>query len=189
MIEWARVRGPTPGAAPGQDPNRQVILERRKVEQLWTPWRMAYILSDKESGGCIFCEKPKSNEDHGFILHRGPATFTILNLYPYTIGHLMVIPYRHLAHFHDMSREERNEVGRRLRQAESILRRVAGAEYFHAGVNLGRAAGAGVDGHLHVHLVPRGTPPSWTGPEGSRETLPVAVEEIYRRLLPHFADL
>jgi ATP adenylyltransferase len=159
------------------------------VEQLWTPWRMPYILSDKEAGGCIFCRRTDGENEQGYILHRGPSTFTILNLYPYTIGHLMVIPYRHLPRFHALTTEERNEIAERLTQAEGILRRVAGARWFHSGINLGRAAGAGVDGHLHIHLVPRGTPAAWSGHADNPETLPVSVEEIFERLRPHFEGL
>lgn len=162
------------------------------MEQIWTPWRMPYILSNKEGPACIFCEKPKEAEDRGFILHRGKHVFVLLNLYPYTVGHLMVIPYRHLGRFRSLTPEERGEMGRRLRQAETILRQVAGAEWFHAGINLGRAAGAGVDGHLHVHVVPRGTPESWSTSRSlgtESEELPVPVEETYRRLLPHFSAL
>jgi ATP adenylyltransferase len=161
---------------------------------------MNYILSTKDAGECIFCEKPRQDGDQ-FILKRGPFTFVILNLYPYTVGHLMVIPYRHLPRLQALRAEERDEMALRLRQSEKILRQVAGARWFHAGINLGRAAGAGVDGHLHVHLVPRGTPDSWSCAEDpaagdSRGRLPeqtlglpVSCETIYRRLLPHFEAL
>jgi ATP adenylyltransferase len=145
---------------------------------------MRYIEQSKE-GDCIFCQKPREEGHHQHILRRGERTFTILNLYPYTVGHLMVVPYRHVPRLSGLTEEERRELGAELRRAEGILRRVAGARAFHAGMNLGRAAGAGVDGHLHVHLVPRDAPPEWRGaPDGER--LPVAVEEIFRRLRPHF---
>jgi ATP adenylyltransferase len=158
------------------------------MEEMWTPWRMGYILANKEEGGCVFCHRSKETEGHGFILERGPLTFTILNLYPYTVGHLMVIPFRHLPRLSALTRPEREEMALRLARAERILRRASGARWFHAGVNLGRAAGAGVDGHLHAHLVPRAVRPDWTqGPEG-KDGLPVAIEETYRRLLPYFAE-
>jgi ATP adenylyltransferase len=165
------------------------LAKGNAAEQLWTPWRMPYIVSDKDTGSCIFCRMLKGSQDHRHILHRGATTFTILNLYPYTVGHLMIIPYRHLGHFHILTPEERQEIALGLRRAENILRREAGAEWFHAGINLGRAAGAGVDGHLHVHLVPRATPASWSGESTLSERLPVAMDETYRRLLPHFAAL
>jgi ATP adenylyltransferase len=158
------------------------------MEEMWTPWRMRYILANKDEGGCVFCHRSKETKHHGFILSRGPLTFTILNLYPYAVGHLMVIPYRHLPRLNTLTPLEREELALRLAEAERILRRAAGASWFHAGVNLGRAAGAGVDGHLHAHLVPRGLRADWTqGPVGA-DGLPVAIEETYRRLLPWFAE-
>jgi len=147
---------------------------------------MSYILGDKDAAGCIFCHKGSDPSHHQFILRRGALTFTILNLYPYTVGHLMVIPYRHLSRLGALSAEERTEMARSLQQAEGILRRASGAHYFHVGINLGRAAGAGVEGHLHAHLVPRETRDDWSrGPAGP-DGLPVACEETYRRLRPHF---
>lgn len=158
------------------------------MEELWTPWRMRYILGHRTEQGCIFCLKAQDSSHHQFVLARGQTTFTVLNLYPYTVGHLMVIPYRHLARMSEMSDEERDEMARSLGRAEGILRRVAGAQWFHAGINLGRAAGAGVEGHLHTHLVPRATSNEWRlGPAGP-EGLPVSCEETYARLLPHFSQ-
>jgi diadenosine tetraphosphate (Ap4A) HIT family hydrolase len=119
------------------------------------------------------------------VLHHGTTAFVILNLYPYTTGHLMIVPYRHLPRFHDLTGEERAELARLLRQSERILRAATGARRFHAGVNLGRAAGAGVEGHLHVHLVPRDAREEWAdAPDAEEPALP--VEEAFRRLAPHF---
>jgi ATP adenylyltransferase len=157
------------------------------MEELWTPWRMAYIVASRSESGCIFCRKPKEPGHHHYILHRGETTFTILNLYPYTEGHLMVIPYRHLPRLRALSAQEREEMALRLQQAESILRKAAGARWFHAGINLGRAAGAGVDGHLHAHLVPRGT--AWQNGSKEKEAPPVDLETTYDLLRPHFSAL
>ena len=156
------------------------------MEDLWTPWRMQYILANKDTTECIFCWKGRDDSHDQLILRHGRFTFTILNLYPYTVGHLMVIPYRHLPRLSALNPEERDELSRSLRQAERLLRAASGARYFHAGINLGRAAGAGVDGHLHAHLVPRDTRDDWSrGPAGP-EGLPVSCEETYARLLTHF---
>lgn len=120
-----------------------------------------------------------------FVLHHGATAFVILNLYPYTTGHLMIVPYRHLPRFHDLTREERAELAQLLRRSERILRAATGARRFHAGANLGRAAGAGVEGHLHVHLVPRDAREEWAdAPSAEEPALP--VEEAFRRLAPHF---
>ncbi len=159
------------------------------LEEMWTPWRMPYILENKEDRGCLFCERPRDSGDEGLILHRGPLTFTIMNLFPYAVGHLMVIPYRHVARWSALTADERNEIARRLRQAEGILRNAAGARWFHAGINLGRAAGAGVAGHLHVHLVPRGTSASWSNGAGDETTPPAPVRATYERLKGSFARL
>jgi ATP adenylyltransferase len=120
-----------------------------------------------------------------FVLHHGTTAFVILNLYPYTTGHLMVVPYRHLPRYCDLTGEERAELARLLRESERILRTVTGAHRFHAGINLGRAAGAGVEGHLHAHLVPRDARREWADPPLAEEPA-LPVEESFRRLAPHF---
>lgn len=155
------------------------------MEEMLTPWRMRYILSQGKEQGCIFCAGPADGTRERHILSRGRSCFTILNLYPYTVGHLMVIPYRHLARMAELQAEERDEIGRCLARAEMALRRAQGATVFHAGINLERPAGAGVQGHLHVHLVPRGRP-GQSPPEG--DDLPEPIEETYRRLKPWFED-
>ncbi|MFH1833812.1 MAG: HIT domain-containing protein [bacterium] len=162
------------------------------MDEIRTPWRMRYIASTSRKAACIFCppyaEPPRVQEagrEH-FILRHGATAFIILNLYPYTTGHLMVVPYRHLQRFGDLTGEERAELGRLLRESERILRAATGAHRFHAGINLGRAAGAGVEGHLHAHLVPRDTCGGWADATGAESpALPVA--EAFRRLAPHFA--
>lgn len=159
------------------------------MEELWTPWRMPYIAGTKRADECIFCPPPGPNPLDRHVVHRDAHTFTLMNLYPYTVGHLMVVPRRHIPRFAELTTPERAEIARGLDRAERILRRVLGAQHFHAGINLGRAAGAGVDGHLHVHLVPRGLPtvPSLRGNAPPDEEPPVAVDEVFARLLPYFS--
>lgn len=159
------------------------------MEEICTPWRMDFIRSNKSEGGCLFCRKAVETGHHEYILHRGPRTFTILNLYPYTVGHLMVIPYRHLPRCAALDAEELREVAVRLRQAEWILRTETGAGAFHVGINLGGAAGAGVEGHLHVHTVPRGMDPAWLGRPHPLPDQPMPIDEVYGRLLPRFRAL
>ncbi len=163
------------------------------TEEMRTPWRMRYITAATREAACIFCppfsapaENPESDRER-LMLHRGSAAFVILNLYPYRTGHLMVVPYRHLARFGELTREERAELALLLRECERILRRITGARRFHVGINLGRAAGAGVEGHLHAHLVPRDARAEWADPpDGEEPALP--VDEVYRRLAPYFAS-
>jgi ATP adenylyltransferase len=128
------------------------------MDKLWAPWRMEYILQEKPQG-CIFCDKPKENRDReNLILHRGKFCFVIMNFYPYNNGHLMVVPYRHTADLAGLSPEEQTEMMALLGSCSRILTQSMSAQGFNIGMNLGRVAGAGVDDHLHFHIVPR-----WNG--------------------------
>jgi ATP adenylyltransferase len=129
------------------------------TERLWAPWRLEYVASASEVAGCIFCEKPElGDDDEALIVHRGTHAYVLLNLYPYTSGHLMVAPYRHLAEPGDLDADERAELWELFDRSLAALRDVMSPHGFNAGINLGRVAGAGVEGHLHLHVVPR-----WNG--------------------------
>jgi len=128
------------------------------TERLWAPWRLEYVSGAAESDGCIFCEKPGQDDDAALIVHRGARAYVVLNLYPYTNGHLMVAPYRHLATPAELDADERADVWQLMADSIAALKVAMGPAGFNCGVNLGRAAGAGVEGHLHVHVVPR-----WNG--------------------------
>ena len=157
------------------------------MDEILTPWRMRYIAASAKEASCIFCPPPGENDRERYVLHRGATAFVILNLYPYTTGHLMVVPYRHLSRFRELVREERAEIARLLAASERILREATGARRFHAGINLGRAAGAGVEGHLHAHLVPRDARGVWADEAGADEPA-LPVEDAFRRLAPYFAE-
>jgi len=128
------------------------------TERLWAPWRLEYVSGAAESDGCIFCDKPGQNDDAALIVHRGTRAYVVLNLYPYTNGHLMVAPYRHLAMPDELDADERAEVWQLMADGIAALTAAMGPAGFNCGLNLGRPAGAGVEGHLHVHVVPR-----WSG--------------------------
>jgi ATP adenylyltransferase len=128
------------------------------TERLWAPWRLEYVSGAAESDGCIFCDKPGQDDDAALIVHRGTRAYVVLNLYPYTNGHLMVAPYRHLAAPDELDAEERAEFWQLMADGIAALTASMGPAGFNCGLNLGRAAGAGVEGHLHVHVVPR-----WNG--------------------------
>lgn len=130
------------------------------MKQLWAPWRIEYILdSQKQDDGCIFCNLPQNNDDKAnFILDRGEFCFTVMNLYPYNNGHLLIAPYRHIACFEEISSEENREIFEHLQKWTKIIKNKFKPHGFNLGMNLGRVAGAGVDSHLHYHLVPR-----WNG--------------------------
>jgi ATP adenylyltransferase len=130
-------------------------------KRLWTPHRMAYIRGENKPGGedgleqCPFCRIPGLSDADGLVVARGRAVFTVLNLYPYNSGHLMVCPYRHAADYTDLDEAETAELADHTKRAVQALRNVAGAQGFNVGMNLGAVAGAGIAAHLHQHVVPR----------------------------------
>ncbi|MCH7895299.1 MAG: HIT domain-containing protein [candidate division NC10 bacterium] len=154
---------------------------------LWAPWRMQYIVGPK-SNGCILCEKAKGDEDtKNLILARGPLTYVLMNIYPYNSGHLMIAPYRHLKSLEKLSPDETAEMIAWASKSERILREAFHAEGFNIGVNVGKVAGAGIDDHLHMHVVPR-----WNGDTnfmpvlGETKVIPEYLEETYAKLLPYY---
>ena len=128
------------------------------MEQIWAPWRRKFIESFTGEG-CIFCDLPAGKDDRKtLILYRGAEAFIIMNAYPYAAGHLMVVPFRHVARLSELTGSERHEIIDLTARCESALASAMKPEGFNAGFNLGRSAGAGVDKHLHCHIVPR-----WVG--------------------------
>ncbi len=156
---------------------------------LWAPWRMAYI-GGPRSDGCLLCDLPRENKDReSLILHRGPRTYVVMNRYPYNNGHLMIVPYRHCADLGEISSEDSLELMHESQRATRILRRLFGAEGFNVGMNLGRAAGAGIAEHVHVHVVPR-----WVGDTNfmpvlaDTKVMPDYLEATYEKLVPFFHE-
>ncbi|MFQ5602533.1 MAG: HIT domain-containing protein [bacterium] len=126
-----------------------------KTDILWAPWRMDYILADKVDE-CIFCSKTKEQDDqNNLILVRGEFNFVIMNKYPYNNGHLMVVPYRHTDSLETLNGDERLELMDMVSNSIKILRETIQPDGFNVGVNLGKVAGAGIDDHIHFHIVPR----------------------------------
>jgi ATP adenylyltransferase len=125
--------------------------------RLWTPHRMAYIKGDgkRTDGGCDLCDIPTMDDVEGLVVARGSAAYVVLNLYPYNSGHLMVVPYRHVADYVDLAGDETAEVADLTKAALRALRSASGAQGFNVGLNLGSVAGAGIAAHLHQHVVPR----------------------------------
>jgi len=125
------------------------------MERIWAPWRIEYIERAKE-GGCILCQKPRENNDEAnFILYRGQTNFIILNAFPYNPGHLMVAPYRHIANLQDLTDNEIKEHLDVVKRAVKLLTEVLKPVGFNIGLNIGKVAGAGIEYHLHTHIVPR----------------------------------
>lgn len=127
----------------------------KAMEQLWAPWRIQYIASPKGSG-CILCQKHRqNNDDANFILYRGQSNFIILNAFPYNPGHLMVVPYRHVANIEDLTSDESREHFNLVKKSLALLKEVLKPGGFNIGLNIGKIAGAGIEEHLHTHIVPR----------------------------------
>ena len=128
------------------------------MEYIWAPWRIEYIRKVNECG-CILCQKPGENNDEAnFILYRGHNNFVLLNIYPYNPGHLMIAPYQHTANLADLREREIIEHFNLIERSVELLKEVLNPTGFNIGLNLGRAAGAGIETHLHTHIVPR-----WNG--------------------------
>ncbi len=155
-----------------------------KMEHLWSPWRMEYIMNHESQADCIFCAallQPDNAEN--LIVTRGERVFVMMNRYPYTSGHIMVAPNQHQPSLELLDHESRVELLEVVSRGIEVLRAIYKPEGFNVGINIGAAAGAGVVGHVHVHIVPR-----WAGDTnfmsalaGTR-VLPEALEDTYRRL-------
>ncbi len=129
------------------------------MDYLWTPWRYRYVAEAKNQKGCVFCNAAAANQDEEWlIVQRGVQNFVILNRYPYTTGHVMVVPYAHTADFSGLDRETAGEMMLLSQRVQAAIEDAYHPDGFNLGMNLGHAAGAGIADHLHMHLVPR-----WTG--------------------------
>ena len=131
------------------------------AERLWAPWRFEYITTaDKpSSSGCIFVELPAQGDDReNLILYRGEKAFVIMNRFPYTNGHLMIAPYKHTGELEDLDDDELLEINQLLCSCSRWLKKAYAPEGFNVGINIGKAAGAGIPSHVHWHIVPR-----WSG--------------------------
>jgi ATP adenylyltransferase len=161
------------------------------MDRLWTPWRFDYISKVDKVRSCVFCEMlGESSDDKNFILHRGKSVFLVLNLFPYTSGHLLAVANRHISTLKESSKEELVEFISLARHCEEALRLEYSPNGFNIGFNVGRAAGAGIEQHLHMHILPR-----WVGDSnfvsviGETRVLPEELASTHRRLLPYFKNL
>jgi ATP adenylyltransferase len=164
------------------------------LDRLWTPHRLAYITgenkpADGTAGECPFCRIQDLDDEEGLVVHRGAATYVVLNLYPYSPGHLMVCPYRHVADYTELGDEETAEVAAFTKTAMRTVRQVSGAHGFNLGMNQGAVAGAGIAAHLHQHVVPR-----WGGDQnfmpiiGRTKTLAQLLGDTRRLLAGAWGD-
>lgn len=157
------------------------------MERLWAPWRMEYI-QDHQSARCIFCQAwEKADDPEKLALHKTPLSVVLMNKYPYSNGHLLVAPVRHVAELDFLAPEELADIFSAVALSTRILKNRISAEGFNIGINVGRTAGAGIVDHIHVHIVPR-----WHGDTNFMSVmndvrvLPEALEQTYNKLLPAF---
>lgn len=158
------------------------------MEIKWTPWRMAYIGSEKPAG-CVLCRIAGEDADQkNLVLYRGETCYALMNLYPYNTGHLMVAPYAHVADLVDLDAESAAELMGLAQVSLRVLRRALSPQGFNVGMNLGQVAGAGIADHLHLHIVPR-----WQGDTnfmpllGGTKLIPELLEHTYARLHQAFS--
>ena len=162
------------------------------MDRLWAPWRMKYIKEgiDKPELGCIFCTKPALSRDRdreNLILCRGVHAFVMMNAFPYNNGHLMVIPFQHTSSMDDIDAGVAAELWALLAKSRQALSKAFNPDGFNIGINLGRSAGAGIDTHLHVHIVPR-----WNGDVnfmpvfGETKVISQGLEDAYEALKGFF---
>ncbi len=160
---------------------------------LWAPWRMEYVLSPKDRSACIFCGVPSASDEERrarLVVHTTERAFVVLNRYPFTAGHLLVVPHRHVDSLEALDPADHDALFRLVRDSAAILRRAVRAEGLNVGINLGAVAGAGIAEHLHVHVVPR-----WGGDTNFMPVLadvrviPQALEDTRDHLIPFFQGL
>ena len=163
------------------------------METLWAPWRMEYILRDKGEGEepCIFCSRITQDKDkQNLILYRSSQSFVIMNRFPYNNGHLMVVPYRHCGDLLDLKEAEKNDLFALIQLSVKALNQVMQPHGFNIGMNIGKVAGAGVDDHLHFHIVPR-----WNGDTNfmpiisETKVVSEALDKTYDKMIIAFREI
>ena len=157
------------------------------MKTVWAPWRIEYITGEKEDG-CIFCTALAEQGD--LTLYRGETTMVMMNKFPYINGHLLAAPVRHISALDQLDREEMGDLLKTVEQSIGILKRAMAPDGFNVGLNLGKVAGAGVEEHLHFHIVPR-----WLGDVNALavfadvRVIPEHIKATYKNLKPYFNDL
>jgi ATP adenylyltransferase len=159
------------------------------MDHLWSPWRYQYVQKERTGGGCVFCLAAASEQDQdNLVVFRGRNNFVMLNLYPYSTGHLMVVPYQHVDNLQDATRETLEEMILLVRDAQRHLAGIYRAPGLNLGMNLGESAGAGIAEHIHMHVLPR-----WPGDTNFMTTvaetrvLPEDLASTWRKLSTAFA--
>lgn len=158
------------------------------MDFLFTPWRYAFVTGSHDTSTCLFCELPRAGKDEKtFIVHRDKHCFVILNAYPYTSGHVMVVPYQHVDQLQQLALEAAQEMMKLTQKLEGVLRELYDPEGLNLGMNLGKAAGAGIAGHIHMHVLPRWVADAnFISVIGETRILPEDLATTYRRIREKF---
>jgi len=153
------------------------------MDYLWTPWRYAFVSEAHKLEGCIFCKLPRLSDEQARIVHRGEHCFIVLNAYPYTSGHVMIVPFQHLDKLQSLSVPAAQEMMMRCKKTESVLRGLYHPEGVNLGMNIGKAAGAGIAGHIHMHALPRWlADANFMSVVGETRVLPESLDQTWSRL-------
>ena len=153
------------------------------MDYVFTPWRYAYVSTSSKVEGCVFCELPKKRDEEALIVHRARHCFIILNSFPYTSGHVMVVPHAHLDGLEKLPREAAHEMIELAQKTERALREVYKPDGVNLGMNIGEAAGAGVAGHIHMHVLPRWfADTNFATVVGEARILPEDLKTTWKRL-------
>jgi ATP adenylyltransferase len=166
------------------------IYTLRSMDYLWTPWRYAYITGSHKSQGCVFCGKKNEADDHKpWIVFRGDHCFICLNAFPYTSGHAMVIPYDHVDELRKLPPEAAREMINLCQRTETVLRKLYRPDGINLGMNIGTAAGAGVAGHIHMHVLPRWVADAnFMSVVGETRVLPETLDITWERMRKEFQE-
>ncbi len=160
------------------------------MERLWSPWRSEYVVTAGEGDECIFCSGLEKGDDESGVLYRGEQAFVLLNAFPYNSGHVMVAPNRHVGELHDLTDDERSELMVVTTLTVDVIRKGMKPHGFNLGMNLGRVAGAGIPGHLHMHIVPRwGGDTNFMPVVAETKVLPEMLSDTADKLRPLFEEL
>jgi len=167
---------------PGSETSRHLLL-CPAMDYLWTPWRYAYVTKQTTSG-CIFCDLPKLGDDaKAHIVYRGQSCYIVLNTFPYNPGHVMIVPFAHLDELQKLPAEAAHEVMDWSQRIERVLRQLYSPDGVNLGMNIGKAAGAGVAGHIHMHVLPRWVADAnFASVVGETRVLPETLDTTYGRI-------
>ncbi|HXZ41070.1 MAG TPA: HIT domain-containing protein [Terriglobales bacterium] len=154
------------------------------MDYIWTPWRYAYVTTAEKVSGCVFCDLPKLGDDaKAHIVHRGAHCYIVLNTFPYTPGHVMIVPFAHLDELQKLPAESAHEMMDLSQRMETVLRQLYSPDGVNLGMNIGKAAGAGVAGHIHMHALPRWVADSnFVTVIGETRILPESLQLSYQRI-------